>query len=90
MKKLHILTLTLILAVITIGCTENLRTKQFGGTMNITLPPATKLVNATWKEGQLWYLYRPMRTNESPETFEFREKSNFGMIEGIVIFKESR
>ena len=72
------------------GCTANQRAKGWGGTMEINLPTNTKLVNATWKNEDLWYLTRPMRDNESPEESCFVEDSSFGMIEGKVIFKETK
>jgi len=81
-----------ILGLVYIGllssCTENERAKAFGGTMTIDLPPKTKLVNATWKDTQLWYLYRPARPGETPETTTFQEDSSFGVLEGKVIFTE--
>lgn len=58
--------------------------------MTVDLPTNTKLVNVTWKEGEMWFLYRPMRENESPETFTFQEKSGLGLVEGKVVFKESK
>lgn len=72
------------------GCTANERAKQYGGTMQVNLPPGQKLVNATWKEGsQLWYLMRPMREGEKPEVVTFKEDSSFGLVEGTVVFTES-
>ena len=70
------------------GCTDNQAVKGWGGTMTIDLPPGQKLVNVTWKQAQLWYLTRPAKAGETPETLTFKEKSNYGMIEGTVIFKE--
>ena len=70
------------------GCTDNQAAKNFGGTMTIDLPPGQKLVNVTWKETQLWYLTRPAKAGETPETLTFSEKSDYGMIEGTVLFKE--
>ena len=72
------------------GCTENQRAKSFGGSMTKNLPKGHKLVTATWKESQLWYLSRPMRNDEVPETYEFIEISNFGLMEGKVVFVESK
>lgn len=72
------------------GCTQNARTKAFGGSMTVELPKGTKLVNATWKESQMWYLTRPMHDGETAETFTFKEKSSFGMMEGTVTFKETK
>ena len=89
MKQFLFITMMLGLILMT-SCTENERAKNFGGTQTIELPAGEKLIEATWKGDQLWYLTRPMRENESPETFKFQEKSSFGMIEGTVIFKESK
>lgn len=70
------------------SCTEQQRAKQFGGTMTVELTSGTKLVNATWKNSELWYLVRPMKEGEQPETYEFLEKSSFGVMQGRVVFKE--
>lgn len=81
--------LTSLIAILLLSsCTENTRAKSFGGTMTVELPPQTKLVTATWKETELWYLYRPMRQSETPETSIFQENSSFGMWEGTVKFIE--
>lgn len=81
--------LTSLIAILLLSsCTENTRAKSFGGTMTVELPPQTKLVTATWKETELWYLYRPMRQGETPETSIFQENSSFGMWEGTVKFIE--
>jgi len=89
MKQFLFITSVFAMILMT-SCTENERVKNFGGTQTIELPAGEKLIEATWKGDQLWYLTRPMRENESPETFKFQEKSSFGMIEGTVIFKESK
>lgn len=71
------------------ACTEQQKTRAFGGKMIIDLPKGQKLVVATWKTGDnLWYLTRPMRPNETPEVYEFTESSSFGVLEDKVIFKE--
>ena len=72
------------------SCTKNIRTKTFGGTMNITLPAGQKFINVTWKNAELWYLYRPMKLGETNEVYIFQEKSSFGALEGKVIFNESK
>jgi len=69
------------------GC--NFTAKHFGGTINIELPKNQKLVEATWKDDSLWYLTKPMRVGDVVETYTFQEDSNFGALEGKVIFKES-
>jgi hypothetical protein len=87
MKKYLIYTL---LACASFSCTENQRAKSYGGSMTVDLPANTKLMNVTWKNEQLWYLTRPLRENENPETSTFSEKSDLGLVEGQVIFKESK
>lgn len=62
--------------------------RNYGGTMEMDLPAGEKLVECTWKDDDLFYLTRPMRTAEKPETYKFREKSNFGVLEGTVIIHE--
>jgi len=88
MKKL-----TLVLAVIVLAlssCTENARAKKWGGSMTIEVPVGNKVTNITWKNGDLWYSYRPFQEGESPVTQYFVEESNFGIMEGTVKFIESK
>jgi len=70
------------------SCTENVRAKTFGGTTVVELPPKTKLVSATWKDTDLWYLYRPANPGETPTSLTLKEDSSFGLLEGQVIFNE--
>lgn len=85
--KLKALLLIGILAFLP-ACTQNQRAKKWGGTATVTLPAGQKLVNVTWKTDQIWYLTRPMKEGEKPETLTFQEESSFGLIEGKVIFQE--
>lgn len=82
----------IILSILSIlflsNCSENQRAKKFGGVMTINLPPNTKFVSATWKESELWYIYRSRKSGESPETTIMREDSSFGLVEGTVRFIE--
>lgn len=87
MKKIFLL---LIISICLISCTENQRTKQFGGEMEINLPPNTKLVNVTFKESDIWYLTRPMHNTDIPESYTFKEESSFGVWEGTIIINESK
>ena len=90
MKKItYLLTICFSLSLLT-SCTENLRAKSYGGSMTIELPKGTKVTNITWKKGDLWYSYRPMRENEKPENTIFVEQSMFGLMEGEVTFVESK
>jgi uncharacterized lipoprotein YehR (DUF1307 family) len=62
MKRL--ITIAILLAVA--GCTDQQRTKAFGGTMNEDLSPGQKFVTITWEDDHLWIATRPMRTEEQP------------------------
>lgn len=64
--------------------------KNMGGTITVDVPEGQKLIEATWKGSNLWYLTRPMREDEEPEAFTLQEDSNFGIMEGKVIFKENK
>lgn len=87
MKKI-ILALAIL---ITIGFTScNFCTRNFGGSTVIKLEPGEKLVEATWKDNNIWYLVEPMEDNYVPKTKVFKENSNAGMLEGSVTFIERR
>ena len=85
MKKLLI---TILLATVLSGCTGNQVAKNFGGTYKIELPANRKLVNVTWKESDLWILTRNKREGETVESYEFKEDSTLGLVEGTVILTE--
>ncbi|MDP3729867.1 MAG: hypothetical protein Q8R26_03965 [bacterium] len=89
MEKIKIL-FCLLLGIFVLGCTQQERAKGWGGEATITLPKDRKLLIATWKDNNLWYLTRPMKAGEEPETYELRENSPFGVIEGKVILKEQQ
>jgi hypothetical protein len=81
MKRFYFI--LILVATIMTGCTDNQRAKAFGGTMTVNLEENEVLVNATWKEAQLWILVKDTTTNQ----LEFREYSSFGLVEGKVVFK---
>jgi hypothetical protein len=87
MKKL---TIALVILAAMTGCTQQQMAKSYGGTVTIQVPKGQKVVSATWKEADLWYLTRPMRQDEQPETQTLRESSGFGVMQGTVILQESR
>lgn len=89
-KKLLSIALAAGLLSTLFSCTENSRVRQFGGTMTIDLPKGEKLLMATWKEINLFYLTEPMDSNYVPKTKTFREKSSYGMVEATIIFRESK
>jgi uncharacterized lipoprotein YehR (DUF1307 family) len=76
------------------ACTEQQRTKTFGGKMTVDLPKNQKLINVTWKTTKadigLWYLTRPMRAGEEAETYTFKEDSQWGVFEGTVTIREQK
>lgn len=72
------------------SCTKHEMAKNFGGKITITLPRGEKLVECTWKDDNIWYLTEPMEKNYQPKNKTFREKSQFGALEGKVIFIETR
>lgn len=84
------LLLAALAALSLVSCNQNTRAKNLagGGTATVELPARTKLITATWKDTELWYLTRPMRADETPETSTLHGYSGWGVIEGKVIFKE--
>lgn len=65
--------------------------RQFGGTVTINLESNRKLVNVSWKkDDSLWILTRKMRKDEEAETYEYKEDSAFGVIEGTVVVIEHK
>jgi len=87
MKKLILIVVALICMC---SCTEQIRTRQFGGKMEIRLPTGQELMEATWKDDDLFYLTRPMTPDYVPVTKTFQESSSWGVMESTVYFIETR
>ena len=87
MKKLIVI---LLLVGLISSCTDNNMARYYGGTETVNLPKGERLVTATWKETQIWYLTEPMPEGYIPTSKTFREKSQYGMMEGTIIFVESK
>ena len=87
MKKLF---LAIVMGVVVTSCTENDRVKNWGGEGNINLPKGRKLVNVTWKETEIWYLTRPMDSNDVAESYQFQEESSWGVMEGTYNIIETK
>lgn len=79
---------TLVVMIMLTGCTIKEVARNYGGTMTLDLPEGQKLEEITWKDNNLWYLTRPMREGECPETHTFSVDSEFGIFEGHVIIRE--
>ena len=73
----------LFLPILFVSCTDNARSRSWGGKETVTLRENEVLVNATWKETNLWLLTKDTTTNE----MFFREKSSYGLLEGEIQFK---
>jgi hypothetical protein len=87
MKKLF---LAIVMGVMVTSCTENNRVKNWGGEGTINLPKGRKLVNVTWKETEIWYLTRPMDSNDVAESYQFQEESSWGVMEGTYNIIETK
>lgn len=81
----------LILAILFIGGAaylifipaRNTFARNFGGTLEVKLPPNHVVLNATWKEQSLWVVSKDTLTGE----VIFWESSSWGIAEGTVKFK---
>ena len=79
----------LMLCLCLTSCDQSI-TRTMGGTTKIELEPGEKLVEATWKGDDIWYLVEPMDSDYVPKTKTFKESSRIGVLEGNVIFYEKR
>ena len=79
-----------MMSLICLTSCEQQLAKSLGGTTTIKLQPGEKLLECTWKGDEIWYLVEPMDSNYIPKTKEFKENSVMGVIEGKVIFIETR
>ena len=75
MKKLFLLTLAVIACGLT-SFTENQRARNLGGTMTIKLKPGEKLLMATWKQDDLFYLTEAMDSDYVPKTKTLHEDAS--------------
>lgn len=72
----------------TTACTQQYSAKHFGGKMEESLAPGQKLIGATWEQENLWYITRPIRAGEVPETVTLTESSSFGVFQGTIVVHE--
>lgn len=90
MKKIARIILAVIIITLFIGCTKQQRARHLGGTQTINLPKGEKLLMATWKDDNLFYLTEYMEHDYEPKTKIFRESASFGIVEGKVVFVENK
>lgn len=86
---LALVLITFVTCCFALGCTENQRARQYGGTGHVEVKPGHKIVGATWKNTDLWVLTRPMRAGEEPEVLSLREFSSWGVVEGEMLLREA-
>ena len=80
----------LVILLSLLACTENQRSRAFGGTMEVKVPCDQSVFDVTWKGEDLWYATQPANAGWRPETKHFKEYSSYGVIEGEVVLVESR
>ena len=91
MKKFLVTVIVSIVIVFSfLSCTENQRARIFGGTAIVNVEPGKKVIMATWKNEDLFYMVEDMDSDYVPHEKTLIESSSFGVIESKVIFKESR
>jgi len=90
MKAKTFYVILVVLLLFALAACQQLFTRNFGGNMTETLPDDTKLVMATWKESNLWYLTRPMLSTDEAQTYTFKESSLYGVLEGKVTIIERK
>ena len=89
MKKIFMaIVLCLVCTLTFTSCTEQVRTRTFGGTMVVDVPNGYKVTSATWKKSDLFYFIEPMEDGYVPKDKMFVESSSFGILESEIIFKE--
>jgi|VirMetMinimDraft_7_1064189.scaffolds.fasta_scaffold38810_5 hypothetical protein len=88
MRKFLVSIVLVAFISITVGCTEQSRAKNWGGSYTVDLPEGRKLVEVTWKNDEMWILTRNRRETETAENYTFQEDSSFGVMEGVVTLKE--
>ena len=90
MKIIRTIIALAALLTIATSCTEQHMARRYGGKLNIELPKGEKLMMATWKESNLFYLTEPMDSGYIPKKKVFRESSNLGVWESEITFIERR
>ena len=85
MKKI----LICLAAIVAVSC-ENYTTKYLGGTMTIDVEPGYKVTSATFKDEEIWYFVEPMDSTYVPAQKKLVEKSKHSVLEGTIIFNETR
>ena len=72
------------------SCTQQQIARNVGGKMTIKLPKGEKLMMATWKKADLFYLTEPMDSGYVPKKKMLRESSTYGVLETEITFIETK
>ena len=72
------------------SCTKQERVRTFGGTETIQVEPGKRVMMATWKESDLFYMVEDMPEDYVPHDKTLIESSSYGIWEAKIVFKESR
>ena len=90
MRKIYSAIALLVLMMTAVSCTEQSMTRSFGGKMSFKLPKGERLLTATWKEADLFYLTEPMDSDYIPKNKKFVESSSYGVWESEITFIETK
>lgn len=90
MRKIFVSLLVLLTGIVITSCTEQVRTRRFGGSTTIVVPAGYKVTSATWKESDLFYFIEPMEEDYQPKQKKFIESSSYGILECEIIFNETK
>lgn len=72
------------------SCTEQEKASNFGGESSIDVPYGEEVINAFWKDDDVWYLTKPMDDNYNPQVKVLRQQSPYGLYRGTVYFYEHK
>ena len=76
------------LALTLAGCDQVL-VRSGWSNMTINLPCGQKYVNASWKETEIWYAYRPANPGEAYATVTYKQQTPTNIMSGSVKFVET-
>ena len=80
-KTVAIMLVISIIAMLLGGC--NYTAKRLGGETTIELSEGERVENVTWKGDSLWVLTK-QEPETKPITYDLKEYSNIGVLEGTV------
>ena len=86
---ISILAFVAIIGLVLIWFSSNTFQKKVGGSITVDVPRGEKVISASMNsEGSVFYLTEPMDSGYIPKQKVLREKSNMGIVELTVKFRE--